>query len=167
LIPLVIANQGTHGIDTSTGATFTSKGFIEAVNLALAQAQAGLTAAPAAEAPAAPAPAAEAPAAPAAPAEPEPVQARFNPGTFTARADGFEEYRPNNVTVTITVNETTITDIEFTSDDTPMFVNMVRPLVDIALANQSADGLDTRTGATETAEGFVNALRAAIAQAER
>lgn len=90
----------------------------------------------------------------------------FIPGVYTAYiTDGF--YGPNNpFTITITVNENTILDIEVEHNDTPMFANpQIEALIVEVLTTQQLD-VDVVTTASYTKASFFTTLNNAIAQAE-
>ena len=92
---------------------------------------------------------------------------RFNPGTYTATADGYN----GPLTVSVVVDASRITAITITShNDTPGFVNRVTTarnnMVGRMIAAQSAE-VDVVTGATGTSNGLKAAVRTALAQATR
>lgn len=70
------------------------------------------------------------------------------------------------MTVTVTISGGQIVSLEQTNKDSPEFFEVawgtLNPQI---LANQSADGIDTVTGATFSSEGILGAARKALAQA--
>ena len=210
----IIQNQTTEGIDTVSGATFSSKGILSAMKDILKQAKKGTakptptpepTATPKPTATPTPVPTAtpEPTATPApeitetpditpdpdetptpeptqspdenpdvtpevtpTPEEtPEPIPEPLGPyrdGTYSGSSYGYS----GKVTVTVTISGGQIVSLEQTNKDSPEFFEVawgtLNPQI---LANQSADGIDTVTGATFSSEGILGAARKALAQA--
>ncbi len=178
VIPAIIAQQ-TPDVDTVSGATYSSRGIIEAVRNALetqtlateaataaetiAATEAPQTDAPATEAPATEAPETEAPAteAPAteAPQTDAPVtNGQFTDGVYSGSGTGFR----GTTNVTVTVEGGVITDITVTSyqDDDRFFNNAQYGVIADILAAQSVD-VDTVSGATYSS----NSIKEAVANA--
>ena len=128
----------TATVDAVTGATATSNAFLQA--LADAVNQADLVTADPATAPAA---------------------TRFTDGIFVGTGAG----AGGDIIVTITVENDIITDVAVEHSDTPDFANpAIDTMVAEVLANQTPV-VDAVTGATATANGFLQAIAAATAQA--
>lgn len=190
----IIQNQTTEGIDTVSGATFSSKGILSAMKDILKQAKKGTAKpTPTPEPTATPAPEiTETPDITPDPDEtptPEPTQSPdenpdvppevtptpeetpeptpeplgpYRDGTYSGSSYGYS----GKVTVTVTISGGQIVSLEQTNKDSPEFFEVawgtLNPQI---LANQSADGIDTVTGATFSSEGILGAARKALAQA--
>lgn len=150
--PAILKKQAVYGVDTVSGATFSSNGILEAVQKALAKAAVNIT--PTAEPTATPTPTeASKPGAPA---------SLYKDGTYTGRARGYSGF----VTITITIKDGKITDISNTNTDTASFFNRAwKKIQPSILQNQSADGIDTVSGATYSSEGILGGAQKALAEA--
>ena len=150
--PAILKKQAVYGVDTVSGATFSSNGILEAVQKALAKAAVNIT--PAAEPTATPTPTeASKPGAPA---------SLYKDGTYTGRARGYSGF----VTITITIKDGKITDISNTNTDTASFFNKAwKKIQPSILQNQSADGIDTVSGATYSSEGILGGAQKALTEA--
>ena len=150
--PAILKKQAVYGVDTVSGATFSSNGILEAVQKALAKAAVNIT--PAAEPTATPTPTeASKPGAPA---------SLYKDGTYTGRARGYSGF----VTITITIKDGKITDISNTNTDTASFFNRAwKKIQPSILQNQSADGIDTVSGATYSSEGILGGAKKALTEA--
>lgn len=210
----IIQNQTTEGIDTVSGATFSSKGILSAMKDIMKQAKKGTAKpTPTPEPTATPKPTATPTPVPTATPEPtatpapeitetpditpdpdetptpEPTQSPdenpdvtpevtptpeetpeptpeplgpYRDGTYSGSSYGYS----GKVTVTVTISGRQIVSLEQTNKDSPEFFEVawgtLNPQI---LANQSADGIDTVTGATFSSEGILGAARKALAQA--
>lgn len=178
----ILEKQAAEGIDTVSGATYSSKGILEAFEDILKQAKKGETkptvtpeitptptVAPTPTATPAPTvtPTPEASPAPETSPTPEPTavpepEGRYIDGTYTASSYGFE----GMVNVTVTISGGQIVSIEQSNGDSPEYFdyawNTILPQV---TANQSPEGIDAASGATYSSEGILNAIRKALAQA--
>ena len=150
--PAILKKQAVYGVDTISGATFSSNGILEAVQKALAKAAVNIT--PTAGPTATPTPAeASKPGAPA---------SLYKDGTYTGRARGYSGF----VTITITIKDGKITDISNTNTDTASFFNRAwKKIQPSILQNQSADGIDTVSGATYSSEGILGGAQKALTEA--
>ena len=150
--PAILKKQAVYGVDTVSGATFSSNGILEAVQKALAKAAVNIT--PTAEPTATPTPTeASKPGAPA---------SLYKDGTYTGRARGYSGF----VTITITIKDGKITDISNTNTDTASFFNKAwKKIQPSILQNQSADGIDTVSGATYSSEGILGGAQKALTEA--
>nr|WP_295282764.1 FMN-binding protein [uncultured Blautia sp.] len=150
--PAILKKQAVYGVDTVSGATFSSNGILEAVQKALAKAAVNIT--PTAEPTATPTPTeASKPGAPA---------SLYKDGTYTGRARGYSGF----VTITITIKDGKITDISNTNTDTASFFNRAwKKIQPSILQNQSADGIDTVSGATYSSEGILGGAKKALTEA--
>ena len=69
--------------------------------------------------------------------------------------------------LTITISGGQIASIEQTNQDTPEFFDPAwSTIYSQIMANQSADGIDTVSGATYSSEGILDAAQKALAQAK-
>ena len=86
------------------------------------------------------------------------------PGTYTAEAYGFQQISP--ITVTMTVDETSIRDVSFDGnlDSVAMIRSVNRFLIPRILENQSV-GVDAITGATSTSNAVLTGARDCLTQA--
>ena len=150
--PAILKKQAVYGVDTVSGATFSSNGILEAVQKALAKAAVNIT--PTAEPAATPTPTeASKPGAPA---------SLYKDGTYTGRARGYSGF----VTITITIKDGKITDISNTNTDTASFFNRAwKKIQPSILQNQSADGIDTVSEATYSSEGILGGAKKALTEA--
>lgn len=184
----IISRQSVSGIDTVSGATFSSNGILGAVSQALAKAQesgnAGtgtadgkndgnnssdpentITPIPTQtpgtdEAPGNSDSPSDAPQTPENPSEPGTL---LKDGVYTASAQGYS----GEVVITITVKDGKITEISNTNTDTRTFFNKVwRRLQPKILEKQDTEGIDTVSGATFSSQGILNASKLAIEQAK-
>lgn len=182
----IIQNQTTDGIDTVSGATYSSKGILNAMKDILKQAKKGTAKpTPTPEPTATPTPeVTETPEVTPTPEEtptptpevipeitstpeetPEPTPEPLGPyrdGTYSGSSYGYS----GKVTVIVTISSGQIVSLEQTNKDSPEFFDVawgtLNPQI---LANQSADGIDTVSGATFSSEGILGAARKALAQA--
>ena len=175
--PAIIAKQSTDGIDTVSGATYSSEGILYGAKSALEQAlktsdapTPTVTPIPTAvpEPTAIPEPTAtpEPTAVPEPTATPEPTVAPgagYKDGSYTGTGEGFN----GPVTVTINVSGGNIVSAGYDGeDDEPEFSNAWNGIYNQVLGRQSADGLDTVSGATYSSNGLIQAFQSAISQAK-
>lgn len=92
------------------------------------------------------------------------LSVRMAPGTYTATAYGFQQISP--ITVTVTVDETSIRNVAFDGnlDSVAMIRSVNRFLIPRILENQSV-GVDAITGATSTSNAVLTAARECLTQA--
>lgn len=182
----IIQNQSVDGIDTVSGATYSSKGILNAMKDILKQAEKGttkVTPTPTPEVTVTPTPEAtptpeetptpevtptpeETPVPTPTPEEtPEPTPEPTGPyidGTYTGSSYGYS----GRVNVTVTIQGGQIASIEQSNSDSPEFFEAawgtIYPQI---MANQSADGVDTVSGATFSSEGILGAVQKALIQA--
>lgn len=101
-------------------------------------------------------------------ATPEPTEApepvgMYRDGTYTGSAFGYG----GKTYLTITISGGQIVSIEQTNQDTPEFFDPAWSMIySQIMANQSADGIDTVSGATYSSEGILDAAQKALAQAK-
>ena len=101
-------------------------------------------------------------------ATPEPTEApepvgMYRDGTYTGSAFGYG----GKTYLTITISGGQIVSIEQTNQDTPEFFDPAwSTIYSQIMANQSADGIDTVSGATYSSEGILDAAQKALAQAK-
>ena len=156
--PAIIAKQSTDGIDTVSGATYSSEGILYGAKSALEQAlkTSDITATPTPNPTATPEPT----------AAPEPTTAPgagYKDGSYTGTGEGFN----GQVTVTINVSGGNIVSAGYDGeDDEPEFSNAWNGIYNQVLGRQSADGLDTVSGATYSSNGLIQAFQSAISQAK-
>lgn len=182
----IIQNQSVDGIDTVSGATYSSKGILNAMKDILKQAEKGttkVTPTPTPEVTVTPTPEAtptpeetptpevtptpeETPVPTPTPEEtPEPTPEPTGPyidGTYTGSSYGYS----GRVNVTVTIQGGQIASIEQSNSDSPEFFEAawgtIYPQI---MANQSANGVDTVSGATFSSEGILGAVQKALVQA--
>jgi uncharacterized protein with FMN-binding domain len=184
----IIQNQSADGIDTVSGATYSSKGILNAmkdIQKQAAKTNAKVTPTPVpTETPnvtptpeatptpevtptpeSTPAPT-ETPAPTPTPDEtPEPTpepQGPYKDGTYSASSYGYS----GRVEVTVTIQNGQISSIEQSNSDSPEYFDYAwGALYPQIMGNQSADGIDTASGATFSSEGILGAVQKALAQA--
>ncbi len=88
----------------------------------------------------------------------------FTPGVYTASAPGYQQV-PDAVTVTLTVDENTITGAAITGDGEQPFGVPAYEELSQALVGRSDADIDTVAGATMTSNGVILAANKALAQA--
>ena len=156
--PAIIAKQSTDGIDTVSGATYSSEGILYGAKSALEQAlkTSDITATPTPNPTATPEPT----------AAPEPTTAPgagYKDGSYTGTGEGFN----GQVTVTINVSGGNIVSAGYDGeDDEPEFSNAWNGIYNQIMGKQSADGIDTVTDATYSSNGLIQAFQSAISQAK-
>ena len=159
--PAILKKQGVYGVDTVSGATFSSNGILEAAQKALAKAEttAETTAKPTTKPTATPAPT-EGPA----PTEtPDTPVSEYQDGTYTGKARGYSGF----VTITLTIKDGKITEIANTNTDTGSYFRKAWKVLQPAiLERQSADGIDTVSGATYSSQGILGGAQQALASAK-
>ena len=83
--------------------------------------------------------------------------------TYTAGSFGYN----GKVYVTVTISGGQIVSIEQTNNDSPEYFDYAwETIYPQIVGNQSADGIDTVTGATFSSEGLIQAFKNAISQAK-
>lgn len=180
----IIQNQSADGIDTVSGATYSSKGILTAMKDILKQAKKGssavtptptpkVTVTPTPEPTATPTPdatptpevtptpSADVTPTPEVTLTPEPT-GPYADGTYSGSSYGYS----GQVVVTVTVQGGQIVSIEQSNSDSPDFFDAawgtIYPQI---MANQSADGVDTVSGATFSSEAIIKAVQKALAGA--
>lgn len=185
--PSILQKQSAEGIDTVSGATYSSEGILGGAQKALAEALTTVTPEPtttpkptttpepttAPEPTATPTPTAAPTATPEPTAVPEPTVipeptaipgAGYKDGTYTGTGEGFN----GPVTVTINVSQGNIVSAGYDGeDDEPEFSNAWNEIYNQVLGRQSADGLDTVSGATYSSNGLIQAFQSAVSQAKQ
>ena len=169
--PEILKKQGVYGVDTVSGATFSSNGILEAVQKALEKAS--VTVKPTAKPTAAPKPTQTPeptvdpqptvnPQPTDTPEEPDVPVSEYKDGTFTGRARGYGGY----VNITLTIQNGKITEISNTNSDTGSYFRKAWKVLQPAiLEKQSADGIDTVSGATYSSNGILGGTRKALESA--
>lgn len=159
--PAILKTQGVYGIDAVSGATFSSNGILEAAQKALEKAEIAVkpTAKPTVKPTATPAPT----------IVPQPTEAPDTPvseyqdGTYSGRARGYSGF----VTITLTIKDGKITELTNTNSDTGSYFRKAwRVLQPAILEKQSADGIDTVSGATFSSNGILGGTREALESAK-
>ena len=90
------------------------------------------------------------------------AEASYTPGTYTATAPGFG----GDVTVTITVDENGITDVQVEgADETPTVGGVAVANMPAAILAAGSADVDMITGATVTSTAILTALNEALAEA--
>lgn len=184
----IIQNQSADGIDTVSGATYSSKGILNAmkdIQKQAAKTNAKVTPTPVpTEAPNVtptpeatptpevtptpentPAPTETPEPTPTPDETPEPTpepQGPYKDGTYSASSYGYS----GRVEVTVTIQNGQISSIEQSNSDSPEYFDYAwGTLYPQIMGNQSADGIDTASGATFSSEGILGAVQKALAQA--
>lgn len=162
----IIQNQSVDGIDTVSGATYSSKGIINAMKDIQKQAEKGstkVTPTPTPEVTVTPIP--EATPIPTPEETPEPTPEPTGPyidGTYTGSSYGYS----GRVNVTVTIQGGQIASIEQSNSDSPEYFDYAwETIYPQIMGNQSADGIDAASGATYSSEGILGAIQKALAQA--
>ena len=157
--PKILEKQSTEGIDTVSGATFSSMGILDASKIALEQAkntevQPSVTPEPA-----------EAPDSTEKP-EPTPVPAgAYTDGTYTGIGEGNDG--PDSVQVTVTISGGQIVGATYFSYDDEEYADTAwEGILGQVMGKQSADSVDTVSGCTYSSQGFIQAFRNALNQAK-
>ena len=163
--PKILEKQSTEGIDTVSGATFSSMGILDASKMALEQAkntevQPSVTPEPTE----APNPT-ETPE-PTATPEPTPVPAgAYTDGTYTGIGEGNDG--PDSVQVTVTISGGQIVGATYFSYDDEEYVDTAwAGILGQVMGKQSADSVDTVSGCTYSSQGIIQAFRNALNQAK-
>ena len=184
----IIQNQSADGIDTVSGATYSSKGILNAmkdIQKQAAKTNAKVTPTPVPtetpnvtptpeETPTpevtptpenTPAPTETPEPTPTPDKTPEPTpepQGPYKDGTYSASSYGYS----GRVEVTVTIQNGQISSIEQSNSDSPEYFDYAwGTLYPQIMGNQSADGIDTASGATFSSEGILGAVQKALAQA--
>ena len=187
--PKILEKQSTEGIDTVSGATFSSMGILDASKIALEQAkntevQPSVTPEPT-EAPdstekpeptntpkptSVPEPT-DTPEnsvtpEPTATPEPTPVPAgAYTDGTYTGIGEGNDG--PDSVQVTVTISGGQIVGATYFSYDDEEYADTAwEGILGQVMGKQSADSVDTVSGCTYSSQGFIQAFRNALNQAK-
>lgn len=156
--PAILKKQGVYGVDTVSGATFSSNGILEAAQKALAKAE--TTARPTVKPTATPA---VTPKPTASPDTPDTPVSEYQDGTYSGKARGYSGF----VTITVTIRDGRITEVTNTNTDTASFFKKAwRTLQPAILEKQSADGIDTVSGATYSSQGILGGAQQALASAK-
>ena len=152
--PAILKKQGVYGIDTVSGATFSSNGILEAAQKALAKAE--TTAKPTAKPTATPEPTGT-------PEEPDIPVSEYQDGTYSGKARGYSGF----VTITLTIKDGKITELTNTNTDTGSYFRKAWKVLQPAiLEKQSADGIDTVSGATFSSNGILGGAKEALESAK-
>ena len=157
--PKILEKQSTEGIDTVSGATFSSMGILDASKIALEQAkntevQPSVTPEPT-----------EAPDSTEKP-EPTPVPAgAYTDGTYTGIGEGNDG--PDSVQVTVTISGGQIVGATYFSYDDEEYADTAwEGILGQVMGKQSADSVDTVSGCTYSSQGIIQAFRNALNQAK-
>ena len=156
--PAILKKQGVYGVDTVSGATFSSNGILEAAQKALAKAET-TTAKPTVKPTATPTPTAE----PDIP-EPDTPTSEYQDGTYTGRARGYSGF----VYITVTIKDGKIIELTNTNTDTDSFFKKAWKVLQPAIptetptpepteepAGRYRDGIYTGSGAGNYGAGSV------------
>ena len=156
--PSILKKQAVYGVDTVSGATFSSNGILEATQKALEKAAVKKTTSPTLTPTAAPAP-----------VKPDTGDSSdtdnklYKDGTYSGQARGYSGF----VTITLTIRDGKITEVNNTNSDTMSYFRKAwRHLQPAILEKQSADGIDTVSGATFSSNGILEAARSALESAK-
>ena len=172
----VISRQSTSGIDTVSGATFSSNGILGALSQALSKAdQSGTTGSKGEDITPTPTTVPDETVTPIPTEIPQPTQTPDNPsadqpvvnllkdGIYTGAAMGYS----GMVNIILTIKDGKITEVTNTNSDTRSFFNKAwRSIQPKILEKQSAEGIDTVSGATFSSMGILDASKMALEQAK-
>ena len=172
----VISRQSTSGIDTVSGATFSSNGILGALSQALSKAdQSGTADSKGENITPTPTTVPDETVTPIPTEIPQPTQTPDNPsdeqpvvkllkdGIYTGSAMGYS----GKVNITLTIKEGKITEVTNTNSDTRSFFNKAwRSIQPKILEKQSTEGIDTVSGATFSSMGILDASKIALEQAK-
>ena len=172
----VISRQSTSGIDTVSGATFSSNGILGALSQALSRAdQSGTTDSKEEDITPTPTTVPDETVTPIPTEIPQPTKTPDNPsdeqpvvkllkdGTYTGSAMGYS----GKVNITLTIKDGKITEVTNTNSDTRSFFNKAwRSIQPKILEKQSTEGIDTVSGATFSSMGILDASKIALEQAK-
>ena len=163
VIAKIISGQ-TPNVDAVSGATYSSNGIIQAVQNALAQAakDESSTSTPTPTPTLTPTPKPTETPTPDETVEPEEDETEivYKDGSYTAKAEGFQGAI---ITITVVMKEGKITELTYEHGDTPAYFKKAwKVLYPAILEKQSAQGIDTVSGATYSSEGILNAADKAI-----
>ena len=172
----VISRQSTSEIDTVSGATFSSNGILGALSQALSKAdQSGTADSKGEDITPTPTIVPDETVTPIPTEIPQPTQTPDNPsdeqpvvkllkdGTYTGSAMGYS----GKVNITLTIKDGKITEVTNTNSDTRSFFNKAwRSIQPKILEKQSAEGIDTVSGATFSSMGILDASKIALEQAK-
>ena len=172
----VISRQRTSGIDTVSGATFSSNGILGALSQALSKAdQSGTadskgeditptpTTVPDETVTPIPTEIPQPTKTPDNPSDEQPVVKLLKDGTYTGSAMGYS----GKVNITLTIKDGKITEVTNTNSDTRSFFNKAwRSIQPKILEKQSTEGIDTVSGATFSSMGILDASKIALEQAK-
>ena len=172
----VISRQSTSGIDTVSGATFSSNGILGALSQALSKAdQFGTTGSKGEDITPTPTTVPDETVTPIPTEIPQPTQTPDNPsadqpvvnllkdGIYTGAAMGYS----GMVNIILTIKDGKITEVTNTNSDTRSFFNKAwRSIQPKILEKQSAEGIDTVSGATFSSMGILDASKMALEQAK-
>ena len=172
----VISRQSTSGIDTVSGATFSSNGILGALSQALSKAdQSGTTDSKEEDITPTPTTVPDETVTPIPTEIPQPTKTPDNPsdeqpvvnllkdGTYTGSAMGYS----GQVNITLTIKDGKITEVTNTNSDTRSFFNKAwRSIQPKILEKQSTEGIDTVSGATFSSMGILDASKIALEQAK-
>lgn len=189
LQPAILENQSADGIDTVSGATFSSNGILEGAKIALESAKMTATptkvptptATPVPEATATPTPEATPTATPTPAPEATPTEAptptpeatpteapvgKYIDGTYSGSGNG--NYGAGSVTVNVTIAGGQIVSATYdTIDDEDFFIDAWNGIYDQIMGKQTDEGIDTVNGSTYSSHGIIQAFQNALSQAKR
>ena len=172
----VISRQSTSGIDTVSGATFSSNGILGALSQALSKAdQSGTTDSKEEDITPTPTTVPDETVTPIPTEIPQPTKTPDNPsdeqpvvkllkdGIYIGSAMGYS----GKVNITLTIKDGKITEVTNTNSDTRSFFNKAwRSIQPKILEKQSTEGIDTVSGATFSSMGILDASKIALEQAK-
>lgn len=151
VISKILASQSPN-VDAVSGATYSSKGIINAMKDILKQTEKDTT-----KVTLAPTPTPEETSEP----TPEPTGPYID-GTYTGSSYGYS----GRVNVTVTIQGGQIASIEQSNSDSPEYFDYAwETIYPQIMGNQSADGIDAASGAAYSSEGILGAIQKALAQA--
>ncbi len=97
-------------------------------------------------------------------AAPEAEEALYKDGTYEGTGTGYA----GDIKVQVIIENGVISSIEITeTSDDPAYLNMAKELTDIIIDGQTAEGVDTISGATFSSRGILDAVGEALKGAEK
>jgi uncharacterized protein with FMN-binding domain len=165
LVPRIIRTQGVK-VDTVTGATYTSRGIINAVKDALKKAI--ITEDPELDVPAGdeiapPQPPAGDGSDPAADEGYEPVLGMYLDGTYKGLARGYKSL----FQATVVITDGNIVSIDITHADDEDYYAACEGIIGRIITRQTTDGIDTVTGCTLSSRAILDSVKNALMKAQK
>ncbi len=162
----IVSAGGVTGVDTISGATYSSRGILEGASNAIAKAgggsTSGITSTPTPTPTGKPALSPTPTPAPKPDGDKKAGEAAYQDGTYTGKGTGFG----GTMHAQVTISDGKITDVKIVDNkDTEAFFTKALVLCDQIVKNNGVDGLDAVSGATYRSNGIFEAVKNALAEA--